>query len=807
MPFEILYARKPPDGDWTPYVNLSQGTGDAEMPALAVGTGDALHVAWDTTEDPRLLYVRRPAPEMGWTTPMTVTTVSPGAQYPAPSLSTSLTETVHLVWSDFGPLGRDIFHGAAAPPPIPEDHVLVLDEEGFAVAGACVYQNGVPTVATDDSGVCVPSMLTVGDTLVALQLVAEQPTVRDAHTTPDSEGVNWAYRTYVTSMDVGDDGSTHPHVVPQMGQQRLVVKKTNPLILYNLLVSMEWDATITYTQQVSEALRLASDYLYDVSDGQFAFGHVAIYDDTCHWPDADVQLSVRNNVRPYAYVGGITAEDKARTIRVGRGWDRWADSEKPWNESDGFRTLVHEFGHYGLYLYDEYFEYTFDDWGNLTGVRRSSCTGPENRDERTDATNASVMDWQYSSSELAMRGVDGLWTDEYCTHTAQWQLNGESDWETVTRYYTDTAALDRWHIVTPADWGQVMPGPEDFPRHALPFPTLVISNTGTDSPSRRVTVLGPDCVGYPGTLVALDPSGGNAIDQGFTDEAGEIIILGAAEGDTVRVMSLDGALSGSLEVTESTTYTLDLGCTGGVRTAAQSVNPYVSLIPSSDGCTLYPSVRGVEPGGALSALVAQPGGTALQMAELAYSAAAEAYTGTVSFSEVGLGTGGLYVRGLGPQGQQVAVDSNFSLLEVDVNQESDLYSADGNMQLHLDEGSFSSGNVYAVLMPSGAVPQPLPPGRRAVGNAYAIRFSVYTQTARSGVLKLFYHPDLLAGGTDPHTLSIYRWDAGALTWESLGGELDEGQRSMTVRFDRIGIYALLAAEGPMERVYLPLVMR
>lgn len=806
-PSEILYARKPPDGEWTPYANLSRGTGSAEMPTLAVGPEDALHVAWDTTADPRLLYVRRPAPEMGWTAPVTVTTIPPGTQYPATSIAVGLTETVHVLWSGPGPLSRDVLYSIAAPPPIPEDHVLVLDEGGFAVAGACVYQNGVPTVATDDSGVCVPLSLAVGDTLVAFQPLAEQPTVRNAHATSDSQGSNWAYRIGVSSMDVDGSGNAHPHVVDQMGQQRLVVKKTNPLVLYNLLVSIQWDATLTYTRQVSEASRLASDYLYDVTDGQFAFGHVAIYDDANYWSDADIQLAARSNVRPYAYVGGITSPDKAWAIRVGRGWDRWADSNKPWSEPDGFRTLVHEFSHYGLYLYDEYFEYTFDGQGQLTGESPSHCTGPENRDEQAAATNASIMDWQYTSSELAARGVSGLWADDWCRHTAQWQLNGESDWETVARTYTDTTGLARWAFVTPADRGAAVPGPAAFPRQALPFPTVVISNTGADAPPRRLTVLGPGGAPYPGAIVALDPAGGNAIDQGFTDRAGEITILGAAEADTVRVMSLDGALSGAVVMTQSTAYTLSLDWVTGVRAAAQSVNPYVSLVPGSDGRTLYPSVQGVAPDGALSAMIVQPGNALPQMTQLSYSPAAQAYTGAVSFREVSLGTGGLYVRGLGPQGQDVKVDSSFNLLEVDTTQENDLYSADGNLQLHLDEGSFGE-RMYAVLMPTGAVPQPLPPGRHVVGDAYTIRFSAgLTETVKPGVLRLFYHPGLLASGANPHTLSTYRWNAFTTTWEPLGGELDEGQRSVAITVDRSGIYALMAVEGPLENVYLPIVMR
>ena len=177
----------------------------------------------------------------------------------------------------------------------------------------------------------------------------------------------------------------------------------------------------------------------------------------------------------------------------------------------------------------------------------------------------------------------------------------------------------------------------------------------------------------------------------------------------------------------------------------------------------------------------------------------------MSFAAPALGIGSLHVRGLGPLGQMVTVDSDYSLLAVDGTEGGDFHSADGNLWLHLGQGSVSGGNVYAVLMSSGAVPQPLPPGRRVVGNAYAIHFSgARARLERPGVLKLFYHPGLVG---NPAGLGIYRWDVGTTTWEPLGGELDEGQRSVAVSFERFGIYALLAAEGPLEQVFLPVVVR
>ena len=43
-----------------------------------------------------------------------------------------------------------------------------------------------------------------------------------------------------------------------------------PLVLYNLLVSIEWDATVSYTGQISRAARLASDYLTEQGNCQDA---------------------------------------------------------------------------------------------------------------------------------------------------------------------------------------------------------------------------------------------------------------------------------------------------------------------------------------------------------------------------------------------------------------------------------------------------------------------------------------------------------------------------------------------------------
>ena len=812
-PFKILYAHKPAGGVWSSLLQLSGDSGNAEMPTLAVGPENGLHVAWDTTDTLALLYVHRPQPEMGWTAPMTVTTISPGTQYPFPVLAASLTEAVHLLWSDLG--CSNIFHSVAAPPPIPQEHVLVLDEEGFAVSGACIYQNGQLAGTTNDLGIFVLDSSSVGDQLVALKPLAEQAA---------APGGTWAYRTALTSLEMDAAGAVSGYTVTVPGQQPLLLHSDLPLVYFNLLISIKWNATPEYMQEVADAVRQASNYLYDVSDGQMVFGHVAIYDDGMQWGNADIQMLAHNDVRPYAYVGGIVSDDPSHVICVGRHWDGDSGAKGSWSERNGFRTLIHEFGHYALHLYDSYFEYLYDGHGHLIGINKvTGCTEYyKDYDEATDATNATIMNYQYRASELAARDVPGLWRAENCQRTVQWQLTyddelerGESDWETLLRHYADSAEPPRWRFSSPFERRSVLAGPDELPPGLLPFPEIEIHEVGEPAPPRQLTVLGSDGRPYDkSALVSLDTYQNGrlvTLDQGQTavhpiTRTGQITIYGASTGNTLRVVSIDGGLSAQTTVvTDTIAYTLTLRSSGRLRAAGAPVNPYASLIPSSDGRTLYLTLRGVEPGGALSALLVPPDSTIPQSTPLAYSASSGAYTGTVSFAALALGIGSLHARGLGSLGEMVAVDSNYSLLAVDATEESELYSPDGNLWLHLGQGSAGSGTVYAVLMSSGAVPQPLPPGRRVVGNAYAIQFSgARPRLERPGVLKLFYHPDLVG---NPVGLGVYRWDVGTATWEPLGGELDEGQRSVSVSFERFGIYALLAAEGPVEQVFLPMMVR
>jgi hypothetical protein len=360
----------------------------------------------------------------------------------------------------------------------------------------------------------------------------------------------------------------------------------------------------------------------------------------------------------------------------------------------------------------------------------------------------------------------------------------------------------------------MMAGPETFPDHLLSFPSIeVYAEPG--GPARQLTVLGPEGSPFPNALVALYTTPYTytvAIDQGLTDQGGQLTIYGALEGDTIQAASFDGAYAGAVTVDERTAYTLTLGPTSASGLAAQAggSSPYLNLIPGTEGDTLLLKVHGAPaPVGdqQLSAVVIPgEGGGSPQLTSLAYSVGEGAYVGQVSLAGVGLGSGEVQVSGVAG-GQLVSINSDYNLMRVLDGQENDLTSEDGNFQLHIGAGSLlNHADAYAVVLPTGSVPGPLPDGVGMLGSAYEVRFSgAATGLEKPGVLAMYHHPEVMGRATD---LAIYWWDGEAGEWERVGGEGSEVDNSVVAAVERFGIYALMGEPlGELFDVYLPIILK
>jgi hypothetical protein len=732
----------------------------------------------------------------------------PAAQYPSLRLRVNLTTSDPQVTPALGDWALTWY------PPPSSDHVRVVYENGGPAGGADVYRNGSLLGSADRLGYLdLPEPVQISDTLSALQPLAETSTYREGH-----EG--WAYRIYITNIGLTASGDPQPFIVTQSGAQTLTVRAGRMLVLFNLVVSIEWDATDAYMAEIARAVQSASDYLYDVSDGQMAFGRVAIYDNGEYWADADIQISTKNIVHPHAYVGGITSDDKSHVIRVGRGWDGSSGDQGPWDEPTGFRTLGHEFGHYALYLYDEYIAYKFDRNGDLTGEVPTHCTGEENELPAGDATNASIMDYQYTSSELSARGVAGMWSSG-CERTVQWQLNptdnvytdeGESTWETIARKYADTATPARWQVVTPAERGGVMAGPSGLPSQILALPVVISHNNGVSGEARHLIIYDHQGNPYWGAIVALYKQDGRVIGQGFTNGDGRLDIYGADAGDTLRATSMDAGLAGSVAVGMASDLTLSLAPVTGLGALADGSIPHMRVIaePSLDPSQVDLSIFLLDfgPGADPSVIVSEPGGEAGHGPSLSYSSGTDVYTGEISFSATERGTG--RIRTMGEVGGSlVRLQSTYRLQRVMNDRDQDVYSDDGNLSLHLEPGSLLSESSYLVVMPPGAGPGPSPAGLVPVGDVYDVTASgALAELAKPAVLTLRLDGALVNSSSAPPGLGIYRWDPNSRTWLALAGEFDETQKAMVTTVSTLGAYALMAppVEWRHNVIFLPLIL-
>ncbi|MFQ5420256.1 MAG: hypothetical protein ACE5EY_07825 [Anaerolineae bacterium] len=127
----------------------------------------------------------------------------------------------------------------------------------------------------------------------ALHLLHEQPSGKADH--------GLAYSVYATSWTPGSS-----QLSPVSSD--IVIRDNEKLVLFNVVASLEWqpEPGSSFTADLRSGLQAASAYLYDITEGQMAFGMVAIYENGRYWNSTDIRFRAANDYRPSAYVGGPT---------------------------------------------------------------------------------------------------------------------------------------------------------------------------------------------------------------------------------------------------------------------------------------------------------------------------------------------------------------------------------------------------------------------------------------------------------------------------------------------------------------------
>jgi hypothetical protein len=360
--------------------------------------------------------------------------------------------------------------------------------KGQTTGSRPIADGGGNPFRTDDQGYLQGrGQIGIGDQLVALYPIS-------------STGTYTLYYTSATPMTTG----VNAHTVLTPGVQTLVVSPSNPLILFDLDVSLEWDARqdTNTLDRLQYDLQRASELLYDWTDGQAALGHINIYQAGEHWSDANVRILANNRLRPNASQGGIVSTTLSEVIttsltstqvityepgqiRMAVNWNRFGDPGGTLGD-DWARAFAHELGHYLFFQDDNYLGY--DAAGNFVAV--PTCPG--------------AMNDPYSGDKAS--GYDELhpitnWPAQ-CANTLANRETNRSDWQTIERFYP---ALNETLATTPDKFGpsnlplavtqmEVQPVASGFLAVPLvsPIYSLVRAEGGSYAPERASAYLFQD---------------------------------------------------------------------------------------------------------------------------------------------------------------------------------------------------------------------------------------------------------------------------------------------------------------------------
>lgn len=225
--------------------------------------------------------------------------------------------------------------------------------------------------------------------------------------------------------------------------------------------------------------------------------------------------------------------------------------------------------------------------------------------------------------------------------------------------------------------------------------------------------------------------------------------------------------------------------------ANSALAPFLDIVPSQDGAELFISAGGVgELGGTAFANIGIGPGHYIGSWTMTYSNTAQAYVTTAPGFTPNTGASGpiniTTTLGL----DSGTVDFNRAYVPASTSQS--ISSIDGNLQLTLVSTDTITFDTYVAVVPSYAPPGAAPWGHRFVGSIYSVRAAgALLVTDKPMSLRLYYSEATLAGA-DPHTLSIFAWDAYNERWDDLGGRLFYDQQCLSVATSRFTTYALMA---------------
>jgi hypothetical protein len=587
------------------------------------------------------------------------------------------------------------------------------------------------------------------------------------------------YATNGTPTLVGADAFT----VTASGVQTLAVSLDHPLILFNVDVSLEWDASSnpSYLQQLQFNLQRASQYLYDFTDGQIALGRVAVHQNADDWAFSDVVIHATNRLRPFAAQGGVVLTPTldpqhpdivydTGQVHIGATWNRYGTPGQTLGD-DWSIALAHELSHYLLYQDDSYLG--LNQNGFLVAVR--SCTD-------------SAMGDLYTSPDATEFVADQKHWDADCANTLANQTLHRTEWQTIDTWYPALhapAQINPGPGTMPFDFTSVSIAPPITPTQALADPTFYLDYAGGQAGSNEAHAY-------------LERDGKYIVDAGSPfGGQNRLLARGAQPGDRLCVFDRPRQQFGCQAV-----------ALGDDRLALRQDAgwaPVVRLTPVTSR-TFELGVGGLPPGLALKARLFPEFGRG--GAPIALVRSGSAYTGTLQADQPAL-SGNVQVwvdePATGEQARRetivaYAVGGNpgYSRGGGGYSRGGGGYSRGGGAPALSPDGQmifftpnpiiFQPGQFYTIQSAAG-LPS-LPDTKTVIGQAYTLVATAGTPVITGSISFQYLESDVLVAGVDENQLAVHFWDG--QTWRALPTLRDPYVNLASAPSQGPGMYALMA---------------
>lgn len=668
--------------------------------------------------------------------------------------------------------------------------ISVIDDSLSPVGGAEVWVDCQLRGTTDALGSIDVASLPEGAEVVARKIVATTMSERTEH-----DG-DWAYRVWHTNIVQQDNGDWTAARATGWDMQ-VSISAENGVIGFNLLASLNYNATSEVLEDIRASFEATSTRIYDAADGQMVFEHVNLFEDERGFADADARIFMQG-FRSNADVVARGMSRKGTSMRMGI---------KPylWQQPQAASILSHEFSHYGVGAHDEYREH-----GDDTEKRQCPADGDQALPQDFRASLLS----NHSVSEFCHDGNHNVHTDQ-----------GErSVWATLSANWDDGSLALR----TPMSRGDGMsppfyvvnPGPHQVPcMFRTSFRIVEAPTQACGELQAHARLYGSEVVGAEATLV----HNGNEFELGTTVASrfippNDIRLSGvyvpvAVPGDRIR-MHLHQRIGPNYSITLNGTGVVT-GC--DTMDIAMRERRYVAFypslilrIPDRRGLIQIPVLGDRTSLRSMALSVRQPGLPARDV-DLRYDDATKQFAADVGYdAEYGPALD-ITLRAITTDGDELVTVSRAdgALFHSDGagtgpggvvppqtrdNDRWDLFAADAPIGLNVDRASMSDG--VSVSVTTIEPPAALPWGWIFIARPALVQGSDGLKSfARLGMA---YDAQAICGGGEDAPLCIPQPGKFRLvrfngrSWDKIDMRSDPEQASVTADITDWGIYAVIA---------------